>query len=290
LESSPPRNWTSADRKALFLWLVITFGIPILLLFLLRPGALHPPSVWTIQGDLSSKSVAAFCVLLATWLVARLQKRSMADYGIPLRKALGGRFWEGALWGFAMLSALLLLLHAFGQFQINSVALTGSAFFKYALGWALAFYCVGISEEFAFRGYLFFIAARRIRFWRAAVALSIGFAVAHLPNPGETLLGILQVLAVGLLFCLTIRRTGNLWFAVGFHASWDWAQTFFYGTPDSGLLGEGHFLNSSVQGPNWVTGGSAGPEGSIFALLILSFSALLIHWRFPKPVYPDRPA
>jgi uncharacterized protein len=149
---------------------------------------------------------------------------------------------------------------------------------------------VGISEEFAFRGYLLFLGARRARFWRASVATSIGFAVAHIPNPGESLLGILQVLAIGLLFCLTIRRTGSLWFAVGFHAAWDWAQTFFYGTADSGLVGEGHFLNSSAQGPDWLTGVSAGPEGSVFALLVLLICAFLIHWRFPKAIYPDRPA
>jgi membrane protease YdiL (CAAX protease family) len=98
-----------------------------------------------------------------------------------------------------------------------------------------------------------------------------------------------QVVATGLLFCLMIRRTGNLWFAIGFHAAWDWAETFFYGTPDSGLLGVGRFLNSSVHGPNWLTGGSAGPEGSVFAILILLLCALLINCRFPTARYPDRP-
>jgi len=64
---------------------------------------------------------------------------------------------------------------------------------------------------------------------------------------------------------------------------------FFYGTPDSGLLGVGRFLNTSVRGPNWITGGAAGPEGSIFALVILLLCAMLIHFRFPKAIYPDRP-
>jgi membrane protease YdiL (CAAX protease family) len=96
--------------------------------------------------------------------------------------------------------------------------------------------------------------------------------------------------AIGLLFCLTIQRTGNLWFAVGFHAAWDWAETFFYGTPDSGLVGVGRLLNTSYQGPKWLTGGSAGPEGSVIAFFILLLCALLIHLRFPRAVYPDRPA
>ena len=140
-----------------------------------------------------------------------------------------------------------------------------------------------------FRGYLLFVVARRAGFWRAAIGLSIGFGVAHLFNPGETVIGLAQVLGTGLLFCFMIRRTGNLWFVLGYHATWDWAQTFFYGTADSGLKGVGYFLNTSTRGPNWLTGGSTGPEGSVFSLVVILVAALLIHLRFPTAIYPDRP-
>lgn len=210
----------------------------------------------------------------------------MADFGIPPRQIFGRQFWEGAVWGFCILSALVFLLKATGHFRIESVALSGNAVLRYALGWALAFLFVGISEEFTFRGYLLFVATGRMGFWPATLALSIGFAAVHIPNPGETVVGILQVLGTGVLFCFMIRRTGNLWFAVGYHAFWDWAQTFFYGTADSGLLGKGHFLNTSIHGPDWITGGSAGPEGSVCALLVLLLCALLVHLRFPKALYP----
>jgi membrane protease YdiL (CAAX protease family) len=246
-------------------------------------------SVFTVQSELPIKAVMVFFVSLATWIVSRMEKRSLDEYGIPPRQAFGIRFWEGTLWGFAMLSAILLLLRVSGHFQIDSVALAGKAIVYWALAWGATFLAVSLSEEFAFRGYWLFFMSRRIRFWPAALFLSVMFGVAHLRNPGENVLGILQVVATGLLFCLMIRRTGNLWFAVGFHAAWDWAETFFYGTPDSGLLGVGRFLNSSVQGPKWLTGGSAGPEGSIFALIVLLLCALLIHFRFPRAIYPDRP-
>jgi len=119
--------------------------------------------------------------------------------------------------------------------------------------------------------------------------ISVAFGAVHLPNPGENALGILQVVEFGLLMCLTLRRTGNVWFAVGFHAARDWAETYFYGTPNSGLLGAGRFLSTSVRGPNWLTGGSAGPEGSVITLLTLVLRALAIHFRFPRAVYPDCP-
>ncbi|MGA8101950.1 MAG: type II CAAX endopeptidase family protein [Candidatus Acidiferrales bacterium] len=287
--SGNPRRWGGPDRIRLFIWLGITFLLPVPFLLALHIPLKPVGSVFTVHNELPVKGIAALAVLLASWVVSRMENRSLADYGIPPRQAFGFRFWEGYAWGFAMLSAILLVLRAGGHFRIDSVELTGSAVFRYAFAWGLVFLAVAINEELAFRGYLLFIVARRLRFWPAALILSLSFGVAHLLNPGENAFGILQVVQIGLIFCLTLRRTGNLWFAVGFHAAWDWAETFFYGTADSGMLGVGRFLNTSVQGPNWLTGGSAGPEGSVIAFLVLLLFALLIHFRFPNAVYPDRP-
>jgi membrane protease YdiL (CAAX protease family) len=288
--SGPPRPWGRPERNRLLIWVGIGFLLPGAVLFALRFPMKSSGSVFTIQSELPVKAVLAFFVVLATWIVSRLEKRPLDDYGIPPRQAVGRRFWEGLLWGFVALSAIVLILRALGHFQIDSVALAGWLAFRYALGWGAVFLGVAVHEEFAFRGYWLFSFSRRLRFWPAAIFVSIVFGAAHLGNPGENALGIVQVVATGLFFCLTIRRTGNLWFAVGFHAAWDWAETFFYGTPDSGLLGVGRFLNTSVQGPNWITGGSAGPEGSVVAFLVLLIFALLIHFRFPNAIYPDRPA
>ena len=286
--SSQVRAWGSIDRKRLFIWVGIAFLPPLALGFALHVGSSR--NELAVNSELPIKAVMVFFVSLATWIVSRIEKRPLSDYGMPLRQAFGVRFWEGSVWGFVMLSAILLILRVSGHFQIDSVALAGAAIFRWALAWGVTFLAVSWSEEFVFRGYWLFSMSRRMRFWPAAFFLSAVFGAAHLGNHGENALGILQVVATGLLFCLMIRRTGNLWFAVGFHAAWDWAETFFYGTPDSGLFGVGRFLNTSVRGPNWLTGGSAGPEGSVFAMLILLFCALLIHSRFPDAIYPDRPA
>jgi membrane protease YdiL (CAAX protease family) len=289
--SAQPRPWGRPERHRLLVWVGIAFILPGPFIYALVHLGFKPSGAgFSVKSELAVKSLTAFFAVLATWTVSRMERRPLADYGIPPRQAFGKRFWEGCVWGFAMLSLILLIIRALGHFQIDSVALTGGAIFRYALGWGLAFLAVAITEEFTFRGYLLFILSKRMRFWPAALFTSAAFGAAHLGNPGENLLGILQVVVTGLLFCLMIRRTGTLWFAVGYHAAWDWAETFFYGTPDSGLLGAGRFLNSSSHGPNWLTGGSAGPEGSLFAFLVLLLCALLIHFRFPNAIYPDRPA
>jgi membrane protease YdiL (CAAX protease family) len=286
----PPRRWGRTERTRLLTWVAIGFICPGLLVYALHLQGASNDSVFSIRSELPVKTLMAFFVALATWIVSRMEKRSLGDYGIPPRGIFGSRFWEGALWGFAMLSAIVLILRASGHFQIDSVALAGRASWRYGLGWGAVFLAVAVHEEFAFRGYWLFAFARFRGFWRAALFTSLIFGGAHLLNPGENALGILQVFAIGLLFCLMIRRTGTLWFPLGFHAAWDWAETFFYGTPDSGLLGVGRYLNTSVQGPRWLTGGSAGPEGSVIAFLVILLCALLVHLRFPNAVYPDHPA
>ena len=283
-------RWGRADRNRLLTWVAISFLAPLAVGFALHWIGGHSDSTFTVQHELPMKSLMAFCVALGTWIVSRMEKRPLDDYGIPIRQAFGKRFWEGTAWGFAMLSAVLVILNVAGHFRIDSAGLTGSAVYRFALAWGAVFLAVSLSEELAFRGYWLFVMARRWSFWPAALLLSAVFGAAHLGNHGENVLGIVHVFGVGLLFCFMIRRTGNLWFAIGYHAAWDWAETFFYGTPDSGMLGVGRFLNSSVQGPSWLTGGTAGPEGSIYGIVILVVCALLIHWRFPKAIYPDRPA
>lgn len=287
--SEQPRPWGRPDRNRLLIWVGIGFILPAPFVIALHLSAKSTGPVFSVQSELPIKAITAFFVVLATWIVSRMEKRPLNDYGIPPRQVFHRRFWEGTAWGFAMLSALLLILRASGHFRIDSVALTGGAVFRYGLGWAAVFLAVAVTEEFEYRGYLLFSLSRRMRFWPAALITSVIFGIAHLGNPGENAFGILQIVATGLLFCLIIRRTGNLWFAVGFHAAWDWAETFIYGTPDSGRIGIGRFLNTSIQGPSWLAGGSAGPEGSVIVFFVLLLCALLVHFRFPKTIYPDRP-
>jgi uncharacterized protein len=286
----PERSGSAKEQRIrLLVWAVVALILPGLLLLGLKYSLGARSSGFTVQNELSGKAIPAFFVALATWLVARMERRPLDDYGLPLRQAFGGRFWEGCVWGFGMLTLVLWILRESGHFRIDSVDLTGRSLILHALGWGAAFLGVSITEELTFRGYLLFSLAKRMRFWPAAILISVMFGAAHLSNHGETPLGIAQVVGTGLLFCFMIRRTGNLWFALGYHAMWDWAQSFFYGTPDSGLVSVGRYLNSSVQGPDWLTGGSAGPEGSVLALVVLLLCALLIHVRFPNAIYPDRP-
>ena len=65
------------------------------------------------------------------------------------------------------------------------------------------------------------------------------------------------------------------------HASFDFGETFLYSVPDSGLVFPGHLSNSTISGPAWLTGGSVGPEGSVFDFVMLVLFFFVIHLLYP---------
>jgi CAAX protease family protein len=226
--------------------------------------------------------------VLATFIFSRAEKRPMRAYGLPWREAFRKNFLVGALWGFAALSALVAVLFALHDFSYGTLALHGGQIAYYALVWAGVFICVGFFEEYSLRGYPQFTLTTGMGFWPAAIITSLVFGFLHTGNPGEDRWGLLAVVLAGLFFCLTLWKTGTLWWAIGFHAGWDWAQSYFYGTPDSGLKATGHLMNSAPHGPASISGGSVGPEGSvlIIPMFILLFAAFHFVYRKRLP-YPD---
>jgi membrane protease YdiL (CAAX protease family) len=118
-------------------------------------------------------------------------------------------------------------------------------------------------------------------FWEASWLTSTFFGYIHTLNKGETTIGIFSAAAIGFIFCVSVRLTGSAWWAIGYHASWDWAQTYFYGTADSGLVAKGHYLTTNPTGAVFWSGGSAGPEGSflVVPIILLSLLAIVLLYR-----------
>lgn len=214
-------------------------------------------------------------------LLAHVEHRPWKVYGMPGNLAFGRFFWVGTVWGFAGISLLIFALYGFHSFAFGHLALHGARIARFAAWWAVLFLLVGLFEESWLRGYLQYTLSRGVGFWPAAVALSCAFGLFHLRNSGERWTGALAAAVIGFFFCLTLRRTGNLWFAVGFHAAWDWGETFFYSVPDSGTVFPGHLLSSSLHGPQWLSGGSVGPEGSVLCLVVI-----VLVWIAFDQVYP----
>jgi uncharacterized protein len=229
------------------------------------------------------EELGLLCAAVApTLLLARVERRPWAAYGLLPRQAFGKLFWMGSVWGFASVTLLMAMMYGLRVFDVGHLAMHGARVARFALFWAIYFLLVGFFEEFLLRGYSQFTLTRAMGFWLAAVLLSCIFGLIHSRNGGEQWPGLLAAAAIGFFFCLTLRRTGNLWFAVGFHAAWDWGETFFYSVPDSGTVFPGHLLKSSFHGPAWLTGGMVGPEGSL-----LCFVVIAVVWAAFDRAYPE---
>lgn len=268
-------------------WRLLLYILAVLLLvwlsqLLLRKFLGHGIGGATPGRLIITETALLIASVLPALAAARLEKRTWSTYGLPLRASERGRFAAGLLVGFAALSLLLLLIHIFHGFYLGNVVLRGTTLLRYAVVWGIAFLLVGVVEEFLFRGYSLYTLATGIGFWPAGILLCALFGGLHLLNAGEDWLGGLATATNALVFVFSLWRTGNLWFAVGMHASWDWGESFFYGVPDSGQRAVGTLFNPHFQGSKWITGGSVGPEGSVLVFIVIAMLFLVIHLLYPE--------
>jgi uncharacterized protein len=272
----------------LFIFLAITIALQaafqeILYVIVKSRGIIVPDDLNPVVF-LVSDGVTLVAVLLATWIMARWEHRRLADYGLPGRNAFASRFWAGAAFGIASVSALILLIFLAGGYSIGSLALHGLALARATLLWVLATLAIGFAEEYLFRGYPQFILTRGMGFWPAALLVSFLFGALHyFTKPYERWPDWASTGLLALFICLTLRRTGDLRFAIGFHSAFDFAAIFVYSGPNGGKLAADRLLTATFHGSDWVTGGKLGPEASLLVFPIIAAMLLVFHLLYHAP-------
>jgi hypothetical protein len=274
---------------------------------------LHPPAPKTAKtpSDIPvtpslfiGASIAFLVTLLVTWIMSKIEQRPNSVYGLGGSRKLPN-FLAGLAWGVTCLSLLVLTLWKAGFLAIDSRLLFGSDILRYGAIWLLSFLLVGLLEEYLSRGYIQYTLTRGLAslyqwafrtrqsvalgFWTSAVIVSCLFGLGHSSNPGESPIGLLSAGLASMVFCLSLWRTGSLWWAIGFHAAWDWSQSFLYGVADSGTMVQHHLLATHPVGKPILSGGATGPEGSIFVVAILALVSLIILFTLRPAHYGDTP-
>ena len=246
------------------------------------------------------ESLQFLVLAFVTWIMSRIERRPNSVYGFGDARKVR-HFFAGLAWGVTCLSLLILTLWKTGLLVIDSRLLFGGDILRYGAVWLLCFLMAGLFEEYVNRGYLQYTLTRGLAgfykwafksrhsaalgFWTSAVIFSFLFGFGHKSNPGESPIGLLCAGLFGFVFCLSLWRTGSLWWAIGFHASWDWAQNFLYGTADSGLMVQHRLLGTHPVGKSILSGGTTGPEGSIFVLALLVLMTIIVLVTLPKTQY-----
>ena len=245
---------------------------------------------FTPEDLLAYKLADTLYMIAGSALLVRWEKHRMSWFGFGLEASSLKLLGAGWLWGFTMVTLLLLVCGACGYVSYAGLAAQGADLWKYLWVWLAGMLLVGLDEELQFRGYALASLSRGIGFWPAAMFLSLIFAGDHLLNkPMENVPDVLNLVLFGLFTCYSVLRTGSLWFAIGFHASFDFFAMSFYGSPNTGNAGmplEHHLLDTRIAGPTWLTGGPQGLEASWLVPLLLFAMTLLLRRLYPADRYP----
>ncbi|HUP88475.1 MAG TPA: type II CAAX endopeptidase family protein [Longimicrobiales bacterium] len=257
------RSLSSAFRPLLrlLLFALLYFGLRIFVAPLRELGTLMA-------------AVAAGVFLLKT-----LERRPIADMGIPLNKRVPRQFGAGLLLGTIGIAVGCLVLLLFGALRYADEGGTFGAWLGLTASALWYLLIPAAAEEALFRGYAFQKLVAAFGPWIAVVIASAGFAWAHRNNPSINAIALANIFVAGVVLSLAFLRTRSLWFATGVHLGWNWSMGALFDLPISGLeLFNAPLYEPRDRGPAWLSGGAFGPEAGLAGLLALGFIAAGIVW------------
>jgi hypothetical protein len=208
--------------------------------------------------------VAAMACALSYWIfVNRVERREATELG---RAGAVSEWARGA--GLGVLLGLLTLmpLWGLGLYRVERLG-DGFELVKQMPEMVL----VSVFEELLIRGVIFRIAEQAWGSRRALVLSTVVFVAAHLP--GEiSLMGMLVTAAASIAFTAAYQLSRRLWLPMGMHFAWNYLLSAVLALPVSGHEARG-WVQGSMTGPEWLSGGAYGVEASAAALLAWAAAA-----------------
>lgn len=200
-------------------------------------------------------------VVILTWAFCRfLDGRSLRDLGLQRQG------WFANLATGWVLGAFLMILLFAALWLAGWVTLGGAPWQPLNfLAAVLLSVVVSFNEELAFRGYIMQRLAWAWGMPAAVVVSSLIFGLVHALNPDAHVLGVLSICLAGFLYAAAYLVSRTLWLPIGLHMAWNLVEMHILGFPGSGHV-EPSVMQSTVQGPEIMTGGAFGPEGGLISL------------------------
>lgn len=211
--------------------------------------------------------LGAIAVYLAWgWLIEQRKVDELATRGMAREWAIG------ALCGAGLYTISAVTLMLMGIYKVEG--LNPVAFLLPNLALAIK---SGIFEELIFRGVLFKSTEDLFGSWVGILVSSVVFGFLHLLNPGATVGAALYIsIEAGLLLSAAYLVTRRLWICIGFHMAWNYVQSAVYSGAVSGTVGDPGLLKATIEGPDYLTGGSFGMEHSIVALIVCTSAGIVL--------------
>lgn len=196
--------------------------------------------------------------------VTKIEKRAVSELGL---KGALPEYLAGFAVGSLMVCVSLASIAALGGLQ--SITLAPSSFVLLPL---LMHITVGLIEEMMLRGIFFRVVQETVGSWWALLASGLVFGGMHLINDNISVLGIANIAAAGVFFAAAFLLTGRLWLCAALHAGWNFAQDGIFSLAVSGHDVKSGLLTTQLSGPDWLTGGAFGIEGSAVDLVLVALA------------------
>lgn len=218
-------------------------------------------------------AIAGFAVYIG--YAGFIERRAVSELALP---GMGRELGFGLIVGAGLYAACELILMALGIYRVEG--LNPLRFMIPAIAMALS---SGVFEELLFRGVLFGSVERWLGSWAALAVSSLVFGLTHLINPNGTLEGALFIaVEAGILLAAAYMLTRRLWLSMGFHVAWNYTQSAIFSSIVSGNEASQGLVRSTIQGPEWLTGGSFGVESSVLALLLCTSTGIAMLFMAAK--------
>ncbi|MGP5006897.1 CPBP family intramembrane glutamic endopeptidase [Brachybacterium tyrofermentans] len=177
----------------------------------------------------------------------------------------------GLVLGTALMALAVGLIALLGGYRVTGFSASPQLLAPLAIGIG-----AGFLEEILFRGVLLRVLDSWVGSWAALAITSLLFGLIHMTNPGASVLTALGlVVEAGVLLGAAYLLTRRLWLVIGIHIAWNTVQGGVFSSSVSGTGEQSGLLLAETNGPDWLTGGSMGIEGSLVTVL-LGFAAGIV--------------
>lgn len=235
--------------------------LPFALAIWLTNSVPKPWKAWALL--LAAAGVVAGYVFYVLQVEGRaVTELSLAGAGRELGSGLG----LGALLVLACTGVLL----ATGVYSVTGLAAPGVMLKPVPEQVMVAFF-----EEILFRAVIFRLLEKSWGLRTALVGSTLLFMAGHMPNAGFSVLAALMTGVASLAFTFAWLVTRRLWLPVGLHFGWNYLLDAGMAIPVSGHTPRG-WVQIQVSGPEWLTGGAYGIEGSMVTLVAWSLAGVVL--------------
>ena len=217
-----------------------------------------------------------FILLLFIFWVKVIEKNSLSTLGFVKKNWLKYLGW-GILISLLQMGVIALVYQVggIGTFELNELSLEPILFI---LGLFPFWLLQGGTEEVATRGWLLTRIAARTNLPLAIGISSSLFGILHMGNAGVTFTSLLNIVLDGVLAALLFIYTDSIWLVVAQHGTWNYVQGNLLGFQVSGTGADASIFSFTMgSGPDWLTGGAFGAEGSIITTLVLLVSVVIVY-------------